>query len=495
MPKLIYIFCLLLPFLAFTQEKGKGIGTDKHWNHKSMALGQSDDSLWLEQKIDSLRKLSSSIDTIALKQRLDSLHRLRLPVEALKTKTDSIRSLLDVSTEINQELSKAHQQLNQLIREQHKNLQERAGTLTTNDIGQEVLGKVPPQSGLNNKANVPVPEGIAPIHKIEGKGIPELKLPETGISPPELLKSGLPQFSGGQQIKEKISSLDGMADKIKGYKGDLQNIGKGEIGKARNMDKLAEEQLLKTDGISLLQKQQGALGQNLKKFPQDGKTGLKKKATEEAIKVAKNHFAGHKDKLQAAQDELNKYKDRYSEVRSLKEMPKNPFKRNPLKGKPWQERVIIGSIWQFSKGSVFKIDLGPTLAWRVSDKIEAGASYQWRLAVDKHAPLFLSFHEKVHGYSLFLDYKIKNGFFGRGTYTRLKGRPKTNVPMQEEIIPRKWMDSFELGIGKRYTFYKVLKGYSLVQYSFSTGLEKTYDSAIQIKIGFYINGKYLLKKR
>jgi hypothetical protein len=72
-----------------------------------------------------------------------------------------------------------------------------------------------------------------------------------------------------------------------------------------------------------------------------------------AMKAAGNHLPGHEAELSKARRELDKYKGRFEKVERVKDMPKGFLRLNPLKDKPWQERVILGSQWQFGSQERF----------------------------------------------------------------------------------------------------------------------------------------------
>ena len=467
------------------------------------------DSLMLKQKMDSLRQLKTGIDTLMAVRALDSLQQLNLPTEILQAKEDSIRQLLSYSDKLNKEIQALDQRLNKPLHGGRKKLQAEINKQTGKPEGmnEEALGTLKEQTGVKGlSADLPQAEGIS----LKRMGIPANGLPEIkGISMEDVKateiqglsadKIQLPEIKGlkAGSLKETTGGREALADglgKAGEFSEDLSHLAEGKTDQVKNVDKLAEEQFMKREETAFFQQQAEGAKQPAKDFlSTQSKDQLKQKSAEAAPKAAIDHFAGHKDKLQAAKNELSKHKNRFQNVKSVKELPKNPLKRNPLKGKPWPERWILGSVWQFHKQGRFRIDLGPSLAYRVSDKIEIGAAYQWRLTVDKKAPVFLSTKEWVSGYSVFADYRIKKGFFIRGSVAHLNLVPQQIQVSNEEDPNRIRVKSYALGAGKSYTFFKSLKGYSIIQYSFSEGLDKPYKNPLQVKIGFYINGKHFFK--
>lgn len=521
MHKLLYILLLFLPVSLHAQEVVREVDSlsvradsvlsvlKVHEVHDQVMdapklITSVTDSLKMHQKIDSLRELASGIDTLRLSRALDSLQQLQLPTEIYEAKKDSLQQALDYSAKLKQEIQTLQRELNTPLQGGRDKLQKEINKMTSRPEGmnEEALGTLKEQTGVNISTDLPQIEGVS-LKEID---LPANALPEVkGIEVPELSlesleRTQLPQINGiePEKLTEKIETVGNLSEEVNRageYTEDLNTIAEGKLNQAKEVDQLAEQQLMQREEAAYFKEQTAGVKQPAEEFLKyRNEDHLKQKAVEEAPKAAVDHFAGQKDKLNAARSKLNKYKGRYQEVKSIKELPKNPLKRNPLKGKPWPERWVIGSIWQFHKQDQFKIDLGPSLAYRLSDKVEIGAAYQWRLTVDKEAPLFLSTQDWLSGYSLFADYKIKKGFFIRGTAARLSLLPPME-PTREEGQSKAWVNSYKLGAGKSYTFFKSLKGYSVIQYSFSNGVDKPLENPLELKIGFYMNGKSLFKAR
>ena len=478
-----------------------------------VALEQAQDSLKrlsdtrsLQQKADSLQYLVSALDTLKLIQALDSLKKPELPMEVYQAKEDSIRRSLDYSSKLNQQIKSLQQEMNNPLQRGRDKLQHGKVTAKPDGMNEEFTGIIKEQTGLDLPASLPQAESLSPERTgISADALPEIKGLPMGndnsleVSELSLDNIELPEIKGikSDGIIEKAGGAGGISeslDKAGEFSEDFNQLPAGKIDKVKDVDKLAEEQLMQREETAFFKEKASSAGQPAEEFLKyRNPDQLKEKVMEEAPKAAVDHFAGKMDQLKAAKEKLNKHKGRFQEVKSVKELPKNPLKLNPLKGKPWPERWIVGSIWQFHKQGPFRIDLGPSLAYRVSDKIEIGAAYQWRLTVDKKAPVFLSTNEWVSGYSVFADYRIKKGFFFRGSVAHLNMLPEREK-VTEEAQSRIWVNSFALGAGKSYTFFRSFKGYTIIQYDFSKGTNKPYKNPLQVKIGFYINGKHFFKK-
>lgn len=219
-------------------------------------------------------------------------------------------------------------------------------------------------------------------------------------------------------------------------------------------------------------------------------------AKQQAVASAQTFFSNNKGKLSQARQDLDKYKARYGKIESLKNMPKGFFKANPLKGKPWPERVLVGTQWQLGKQDQYIVDLGPYAAWRFTDKLSLGAGFQYRLSVSVENKPWVSSSDKVLGYFAFTDLEIKKGFFARLHYEDLNTPvPRINLATQSETVNQEWVKGLSVGVGKSYTFYKWVRGYGLVQYNLLHKHGQTpYLQPFQAKIGFYMLSGHLLRK-
>jgi hypothetical protein len=454
------------------------------------------DSLQLSQQLDSLRNLSQALDTLRIKQALDSLRQIPQLTQQAQVKVDSLEGMLDVSTRANAKIQALNQQLNQPLGESKQQLQgEINDAARLQGVSREGLTDLKEQTGLDINTQLPDVEGISlgvegvdiPGVEVPGMELPELVIPETGL--PSLELEVLPDVQG------KLGEISKIGQETEAYAEDAVKLREGKLQEIENADKLAEEQFLLSEAGQTVQQELGGAEKGMGGLQKlAGREYAKGQAEGKVYEVATDHFAGHTEELKAAQDELNKYKGRFQKVESVKEMPRNWWKLNPLKDKPWQERLHLGSLWQFGRQEQFLIDAGPTVAWRFTDKFEAGGGYQWRLSIGKEKP-WLNARDKVYGYHLFADYRFKKGFFGRVIYENLNTDvPHFNSKRELESTEQEWVKGLSVGIGKSYTFYKSLQGYSLVQYNVLHRHHKTpYTQPFQAKIGFYFNGKHLLK--
>lgn len=511
MKNLLCILLFCFPVLSFAQQEAAQDSLEKknvdqffeiadslnsNYGTKPGGLGEllitTTDTLTIYHKLDSLQRLSFGLDSLKLKSKLDSLQQLRLPTEKVQTKIDSIQSLLAVQRKVNEQISSLNSGMDQAIHKVSQPLQGKIDKATALDgVSREGIADLQEQTGISLSTQLPEIKGLK-LEEIKGLETPGLEIPK--IEMPDLGQE-LPDLAGlGNLNTEKLSQLGDLPPGADlGKLEELRKEGLPEMDKA---DKLAEEQFLKTKEGQAFQEKLGGSQSGMGELKQlSGKDYLKEQAKTKIYQATKDHFKGQAEKLDLAREQLAKYKGRFEKVESVKKMPKGFFKLNPLRGKPWQERVLMGSLWGFGKQEQFRIDVGPTLAWRFNDKLSAGLGYQYRLGVGKEKP-WVNNADKVHGYLFFSDFQFKKGFFARLLFQDLNTCTSCSFPTQKsEVVEQEWVKGLSIGIGKSYTFYKSVKGFSLLQYNILHSNRKTpYAQPYQAKIGFYIKGKKIFKK-
>lgn len=528
MRKLLYILLLFLPVLSYAQEQAQPDSVLRQGVEGASALSSSVsdslravqeltelpnmstalDTLSLKHKIDSLKQWQSSLDTLKLKESLDSLRQLQEQGRVVQHKVDSVQDLLDVSARANREIAELNQTLNRPLTQSRQQLQGKINKAARPEgLNQEAMGELRQQSGIEVNTKLPEVEGIS-LQGVEGMGlpgaelpgmdIPELDLPGGGLPRAGLPQGGLPELEGLEGVREGIGKVEAIGDEAGAYADDLDRISKGKLNEIESADKIAEQQLLQSEAGQAFQQQSGMSQTGMGELEQmSGRDYLQEQGKEQVYEAAIDHFAGHQQELMAAHKEMAKYKGRFEQVESVKDMPKNLFWLNPLKDKPWQERVVVGSLWQFGRQEQYLIDLGPTLAWRFSDRLSAGGGGQYRLSISKDHSPWVNSSDRVLGYFVFTDFKFKKGFFARLTFENLQTSvPRFNASRQVESTEQRWIKGFSPGIGKSYSFYKKLKGYTLLQFNFLHRHHQTpYTQPVQAKIGFYLYGKDLQRKK
>ena len=343
-------------------------------------------------------------------------------------------------------------------------------------------------------------------HKIDGLnlGTGDIKIPELdipGYSLPKIdgivdltSKAGeignVGNLGNLPDIKTPAGDLGHVTQQAKAYQDDIKNITQGNLNEVQNLPETIEDQASKIDGLDQLQKQSGVIAEQkakLEDFKDPEKA--KEKAVALAKKAAVDHFAGKQDQLKAAMEKISKYKQKYSSVSSIKDLPKRP--PNPMKSKPFMERLVPGLYLQYQQRNSYLLDVNPYLGYKLTGRFTTGLGWNHRYAYDKNSRAFSS-RSKISGPRGYVDFKLGKGFLAHvegesmNTFvpSTLRGNPDTGE--------REWVWSFMTGLKKEYRIYKNLKGTALIQYNlFNRYYKAPYVDRLNSRIGF----EYVVKKR
>src|SRR5579859_6550957 len=176
---------------------------------------------------------------------------------------------------------------------------------------------------------------------------------------------------------------------------------------------------------------------------------------QQQLQPAVNHFAGKEKELKSAMGEISKYKQKYSNVKSLAELPKRP--PNPLKDKPWIERVVPGVNYFVMSRHYTMVDFNPNVGWRFNPKLTASIGWNQRIGIS-HGNLHTRRYDRVFGVRGSVSYAWSHGFVFRlspemmSAYIPTGGAPDNK---QQGLV-------FGLfaGVRKDFRIYKGISGYS-----------------------------------
>jgi hypothetical protein len=486
-----------------------------------------------QTKVDTLQK---KITSASNKINVDSLTRLpQLPDSLLPSfhKVDSIRnefnekgdSLKNGYEQTVSKIDAASGKVNRTI-DSLRNLNLPTGKYTRkldslNQVRQETKAKFTSKAdalkakttGKLNALDLP-PQYKEPLQSITGKvdgfnlntdftKIPEVNIP--GYSMPKV--SGLGDLASKAGELGKVGSLDNLpkietpvgnlgdvskvTDQVKGYQGDVKSITSGNLNEVKELPKTIEAQAAKIDGISELQKQSGVVdGYKDQLSMIKDPTAGKEKAAEAVKKAAVDHFAGKEEQLKAAMDKIFKYKQKYSSVSSLKDLPKRP--PNAMKGKPFIERLIPGFYFQYQQKNFNLFDINPYLSYRLSGRFTTGAGWNQRYAYNRKKDEW-NHQARIYGPRAFLDFRLGKGFIAHletevmNTFVLSVIKISPSDAGQRESV---W--GMMTGLKKEYKIYKNLRGTVLIQFNlFNPKYKSPYVDRLNSRIGF----EYLLKKK
>jgi hypothetical protein len=186
---------------------------------------------------------------------------------------------------------------------------------------------------------------------------------------------------------------------------------------------------------------------------------------------------------------MSKYKEKYSNVSSLKDLPeKTP---NPMKEKPFIERLVPGLTLQFHSNQDFLLDVNVSAGYRFTERITAGLGWnqRWAFSIDDR-----EFHPdaRIYGVRSYGEFKIKKGFGLRAEVECMNAFVKETVTGTPEAGSREWVWSAFSGVKQEYRITNFLKGNAQVMYNlFDPHHKSPYGDRINIRMGFELT----LKKR
>ena len=166
--------------------------------------------------------------------------------------------------------------------------------------------------------------------------------------------------------------------------------------------------------------------------------------------------------VKAAMDKISKYKQKYPSVSSIKDLPKRP--PNPMKGKPFVERLAPGLYLQYQRKNFYLLDVNPYIGYKLSGRLTSGLGWNHRYSYDKDNRSFTS-RSRIFGPRVYVDFKLGKGFIAHVEGESMNSFVPSTLLGNPDNGHREWVWSFMTGIKKEYKIYKNLKGTALIQYN------------------------------
>jgi hypothetical protein len=424
-------------------------------------------TLAFQSKVDSIQQgYQKQINNLnatrnKLQSKIDSLNNLKVPTEKLTKQLDSLnrlqsQKLNEVTTKINTLKAKATKSLDEI------NLpQELQGPVK--NLKQSINGFALPGTNYSNLS----------IGNVDLPNFPNAQLPT--LTDQIKLDPNLKNFPS------ELNQLNGLGN-LGTYAEDVKQLTQGNLNEIKSVDKLIENKVAGMEGMEQLQEGK-ALIEKAKPDSAALANMAKEVVQEQILNAAQDHFAGKEAVLQQAMDKMSKLKNKYSEVKSLSELPKRL--PNPLKGKPFIERFVPGISFQIQKSQFLLIDVNPTLLYKIRPRLSVGAGWNERLPFEGWK--ITSDNERIYGPRVIVQFLWTKGI-------NLSLQPEvmnTTIPpalayrMGLDPTHRKWITSIFGGIKKGFTVYKSMKGYSEMLYNFrdKDGMSP-YADKLNVRFGF-----------
>jgi hypothetical protein len=420
-------------------------------------------------QVDSLKQsysqTKSRIDTlkISYQQKIDSLNKLGLSSAQYSHQVDSLnKQLAGVQQRATAKIDSLKGQVAAKVKS--LNLPPEADKRITKltsidaDIGDKI--------GLGNiKTAVPGPQagGI-------NAGVPSTNLPTANTGLPSVAAPDV----GVQGNLDQLNQVTGKAGEVQ------QQIKEGVS--VEKVEGAVEDRVAQLDQVKAIQ------GQALPGQPEmpiempDNGDAAKEQLMSMAKKEAVNHFAGKEAMLQEAMDKMSKYKEKYNSVSSIKDLP--PKRPNPMKEKPFVERLVPGLTLQFHSNQNFLLDVNGSLGFKFTERIIAGLGWNQRWAYSIDSKEF-SPSGRIYGVRSYGEFHFKKGFALRADVECMNTLVKETLTGISETGYREWVWSMFTGVKQEYRITSFLKGNAQVMYNlFDPHNKSPYGDRLNVRIGF-----------
>lgn len=407
------------------------------------------------QKIEnSTSKLEALQDSLAVKTRiLDSLSPAHI-ASPLLDKVDSVRAWASDLEDSLRNMAQVPDSLKKYLPQEFELL----GNQSVTDVGAEKLDEI---RSLGNTDRLEVPQGM--------NGLPDVDIGEMPTLPSLKEEMGL----------NELEQLSGQAEQVKGTLN------------AEHLEERAEQAAGQLDELQALEEQKGVLNEHTKSIEQHGDQDYYK---EKVKRMAKDHFAGHTEKLHAAQEKLAKIKQDYPEgLSSIKDLPKR--RPNPMKGKSFKERLLLGMTLQVHQDKVPNIDLSPFVAYKWTERLSFGLGGSYRVMTKDDFKGFTR-EGTVYGGRAFSEFDIHKGIFVHAGYEMMCTQKIGSLVFngKGEHTEKTWVDGLLIGAGKDYRVARYVKGNMQVLYNFLDEISSPYQNKVMVRLGFSFQLKDKVKK-
>ena len=435
-----------------------------------------------QKKADSLQsafqKPINRLDSVSksLQAQITKVTTLKLPSNKLTAKLDSVNQLKT------KKLSELNQKMDKLKEKTTKGLNDL-------DLPPEMKAPIQKLTQSVNGYNIPVVNGKIP-GVVTSPKIPGLNLP--GLNNSSLGKANVPGVGGtvgaGQlnSITGSTSEVSKITGQVGQYGNDVKKITEGNIGDVKNLDKAAESEAMKNVPMGELKGKAGEMDKYKSQLNGRPDSAALSMVKQEAMKQATDHFAGKEVVLKEAMDKLSKLKTRYSDVKSMVDLPKKL--PNPLKGKPFIERFIPTVGLQILGSGSIMLDVNGGAMYRITPRFSAGTGWVQRFAFDNKQKDY-----QVYGPRASVQFLLKKGFSIRFAPELVN----TYIPPGYYLHPtdggkREWVWSAFIGLKKEFKVYKRINGYTEGLYNlYNSDNKSPYKERLVVRFGF----EFPLKKK
>ncbi len=400
-----------------------------------------------------------------LNHKKDSLNRLHLPTNSLTHKIDSLeKAQARKLNELNGKIQKVKQETLSGISSLHlpPQAQTEINALTKNIKNFSVPSNFFQLPGMSLK----IP-GIANTSM--------LSLP-TNLSIPNANIPSLQRLSFNQL--PALSKLQGSLGVVK----QLQSTSNLE-----SIEKTITSQLAQTAEAKSLLQQTSQVTMVEKKLSSLKNSKNPDSLARQELKPALNHFIGKDKELQSAMSQISKYKQKYTSLQGLDKIPKRV--PNPLKSKPWTERLVPGLNYFIQSKTYVMVDFNPYIGWKFNPKLTASIGWNERIGISKGS-IHTNMYDRVYGVRGSVSYSWTHGFIFRLSPEAMMAYvPTVN---STDIKQQAMVYGLFGGVRRDFKLYKNLIGYSEGVYNF---IQKPGRNIYGDQVSFRMGIELKLKKK
>ncbi|MBS1489103.1 MAG: hypothetical protein JSS93_01090 [Bacteroidetes bacterium] len=328
-----------------------------------------------------------------------------------------------------------------------------------------------PNSSLNVNSNLP----NANVPNISTNGLPNSSLPNVP-------QGNLPgNVSPSQEINtlEKQTGMTNITKDVSQVEGELKNMNPGQLESTLEKDAKNLKEVKQFGGEALKAEQYEKMVTKWQSDPDYRKEMMVTQAKEQTI----NHFAGQEKQLLGAMQQLANVKKKYKDYEGTLDMFKKPG--NPMKGRPFIERLVPGWNIQYQGNKETLLDFNPQVGYRLSGRLTAGIGWNERWGYDFSKMNYVA-KDHVYGPRVYGQVKLKTEIYAMIAPEVMNALipPSYNSP---DAGKRKWVWSWMAGMKKEFRYSKKLMGNVQVLYNlFDKNHRSPYVSKFSLRMGFEI---------
>jgi hypothetical protein len=436
-----------------------------------------------------------------LQHRIDSIAKLKVKdpgvakaEAALKHNLDSIKNagpIKDIK-DAEQKLAKLESSMNGKVKGLEGKVNQQLGDLKKMGVNTPNLNvpnanipnvSVPNLNVPGINANLPnINTGSTLNTNLSNVTTPSLgntSLPSGGVSLPNTsgLTNNLLPNGELQSLEKDASQLTKATGDISKAEGEMKNLNPDKLETTLEKDAQNINGVKQFGGQTMQAEQYKKMVQKWESDPEYRKEMAVTQAKEQAI----NHFAGEEKQLMAAMQQLSNVKAKYKDAEGVLDMFKKPT--NPMKGRPFIERVRPGINLQFQSKQGFLVDFNPQAGYRLSGRVTLGIGWNERWGYDFSKRNYVS-QDHIYGPRAYAQVKIKTGIYGMLTPEVMNALVSPSFSSTDPGT-RQWVWSWMAGMRKEFRYSKNILGSLQVLYNlYDPYHQSPYVNKLNIRMGF-----------